>query len=307
MNKNKAVVLAKVQTGLGVDATPVGTDAILCEDPSIEPVTKELERNNISSYFGTDAPVNIGEALKLSFTTELKGAGAAGTAPEIGVLFRGANYTETISAGVSVAYDPNSLTSTAELLTLYYYLDGILFKLIDARGDWELSAKSGEYAKIKWTFTGIYAGPVDAAIVSPTFDTTVPPRFVSALLSIHSVSPVFESLTIKGGNEIGKRVNANASTGVLEYFIKNRKVTGELDPEAVTAATKDWWAAWAASTAAAFTTTIGSSAGNRCVITGPKVSIGALGYGDRDGVATMKMPLKFNRNAGNDEIKFLFN
>ncbi|MEW5745283.1 MAG: hypothetical protein AB1805_07605 [Nitrospirota bacterium] len=308
MNSNKAVILAKVEGSYGVDANPTAAaNAILCEKPTIEVMSKKLERNNVKPYFGNLAPVNIGEGLKLSFSTEIKGSGTVGTAPEIGVLFRGCNFTETITPGVKVDYDPNSNTSTGESLSMYYYLDGILHKILGSRGTFSYESKAGEYGKIKWDFTGIFAGPVDQAIVTGVYNQTVaPPRFVSAAFSIDSYAAIIETLKIDIANEIGKRPSANAATGILEYFIKNRKPTGEIDPEAVPLATKDFWTLWSNSSRVAMTSTLGAVAGNKLITTAPKVGLGDLKYGDREDVVTYGMPLVFTPNAGNDELKFSF-
>jgi len=83
VNKNKAVVLAKIEATYSTDAAPLAANAILCEGPEIEILDKALERNNVKPTFGAKQKVNIGEGLKLSFSTELRGSGAAppATAP----------------------------------------------------------------------------------------------------------------------------------------------------------------------------------------------------------------------------------
>ena len=124
--------------------------------------------------------------------------------------------------------------------------------------------------------------------------------------AIGGYTPVFESLTIDCDSEVVPHPDANHATGNREYFIKDRPLTGSIDPDMTLVAANDWWAKMAASTLQAFTTRIGSVAGNICTITGPKVSFGALGYGDRNGIMTASVPLTFTPNTGNDEIKLSF-
>lgn len=306
MLTNKAVILAKVETTYGTDAAPLPANAILCSVPKLSPIVDHLERNNIKPYMGKLAGVNVGRGLKIEFDTEVRGSGTAGTAPDFGVLFRGCNFTETIVASTSVAYDPNSATTNAESLTIYFYIDGILHKLMGARGSWKLNAKSGGYASITWSFTGLFAGPADTAIVSPTYTAVVPAAYVAAQLAIGGYTPVFESLSIDCGGEVVPHPDANHATGNREFFIKDRPITGSIDPDMTLVAANDWWAKMAASTLQAFTSRIGSVAGNICTITGPKVSFGALGYGDRNGIMTVSVPLTFSPDGGNDEIKLSF-
>lgn len=314
MNKNKAVVLAKIETVYGTDPTPTGVaNAILCEGPEISVIAKSLERNNVKPVFGAKEKLNIGEGLKLTFSTELRGGGAAlpSTPPPIGPLFRGAGFTETIVAtpgAECTKYTPHSLTDTAESLTLYFYMDGVLHKLLGARGTGpELDIKVNEYGKLKWEFSGLYAGIVDAALVTPTFNATKPPPFRAAAFTIDTYAAIIETLKISCKGEVAKRPDANAATGILAYFIKERTVTGEIDPEMVLKATKDFWGLWEASSQAAFTATVGSVASNRCVISAPAVEFDEPKYGDRENRLTLAMPLRFVPTSSTPEIEFKFN
>ncbi len=303
----KAVILAAIEAGYGVDAAPTAAaNAILCEPPKLSVLSKKLTRNNTRAYLGQLAPVNIGQGLKLEFKTEFKGSGVVATVPEIGVLFRACGYTETIVPATSVDYDPNSDVFNGESVTIYYYLDGMLHKVAGCRGTFKLAAKVGGYPAVTWTFTGIYAGPVDQALVTGTYNQTVPPNFVSAAFQLDGYAGVVESLNIDGGNTVTPRASANAATGILEYYISARAVAGDCDPEAPGLATKNFWDMWSNSNRVALTCDIGQTAGNKCVITAPKVALGDIQYGDRNGMATLALPLVFTPNAGNDEIKFSF-
>lgn len=308
MIKTKGLVLAKVETTYALDAAPTNIlNAILCEVPEVSVIGRGLERTNMLATYGARRKVNIGDGVKVVFSTELKGSGTAGTAPEIGPLFRACNFTETIAAGASVSYDPNSLQSTAESITIWVYIDGICHKVTGCRGTFDMELKAGEYGKIKWEFTGLYQGPVDLALATGTFNQTIPARFLSAQFALDSYAGIIENCKISIGNEITKRVSANAITGILEYFIKQRNVTGNVDPEMVLVATKDFWTLWSGSSAVAFTARVGSTAGNICTITGPRVQLSeALKYGDRENILTLDMPIIFTPNTGNDEIKFMF-
>lgn len=232
MVRTRAMLYAKIETTYGTDPTPVAaTNAILVADPEIEVVAKKLERKNVVSYYGALSKIMAGEAIKIKFKTELKGYGSAGTAPEIGPLFRACNMTEVVSGGVSVTYTPNSNASTGESVTLYFWRHNLLHKVVGCRGAFDIDLKSGEYGMVSWEFTGIYAGPLDSPIPTGTFNATLPARFVSASFAIDSFAAVIETLKIKVANEIARRPSANASTGILEYFVKGRTVTGETDPE----------------------------------------------------------------------------
>lgn len=306
--KSKAVVLAKIESVYGTDPTPTaGANAILCSAPEVEPLGRRLNRENVKPYYGADVGLNIGEGVKVSFSVELKGSGAAGTAPEIGPLIRACNFTETITPGVKVDYDPNSAPDTGESATIHFYRHDILHKITGCRGTFGFELKAGEYGEMSFEFTGLYQGPVDSTIpASPTFNTTQPARFLSASFAIDTYSARIENLKADMNNQISRRPDANAATGILEYFIGGREVKGECDPEAVALATKDFWAMWANSSQVALTGTVGTAAGNKCVITGPAVQADTPKYGERENILTYALPLIFTPSAGNDEIKLSF-
>lgn len=304
---SKGVLLAKVQAQLGVDPVPTPqANAIRVEDPKVEVAWKKLARKFSKPYMGADRQIIIGESVKVSFKTELKGSGVKGTAPEIGVLFRGCNFTETIVPATKVDYDPNTLLDSAEAITIYAYKDGILRKILDCRASGSLESKAGEYGYLNWEFTGIYAGPVDEANPAPTLNETHPPRFISANFSLGAYPAVIEMLKINFGLEIAKRSDANAATGIKQFIIKNRKMTANIDPEVVALATKNWESILTANTESPLSATFGSVDGNKIVISAPKCSLDDLKDSEREGIWTYDAPLVLLPDAGNDEVKFSF-
>jgi len=309
MNINKAVLLAKVQAALGTDPTPTAIlNAILCENPEYDVIDSKVERTNIKPSYGANRFAAIGEGQRIKFVTELKGSGAAATPPEIGVLFRGCGFTQTIDAtpgSESVSYDPHS-DKDGEAITIYYYLDAILHKIIDCRGTFSIDAPVNKYAKVTWEFTGIHAGPVAGELPTPTFNETVPPFVRAAEFAIDDYAAVIDGIKIDIKNDIVKEPDLNAATGIKQWFIKERMVSGNIDPEVVALATKDFWAMWEACEAVPFAATIGQLTGNRCKITGPAVQIDKPKYGNRENILTMGLPLVFTPGTVDDDISFKF-
>jgi hypothetical protein len=309
MQRDRTLILAKVEATYGTDPTPTpAANAILAEGVEVSAVGRRLERGAYPGFMGKIAPVNIGEAVRVRFTTEIKGkGGAVDVPPEIGVLFKGCNFTETINIGVSVIYLPNSNISGNTSIAIYAYQHDILHKILGARGTFSGVCVATEYTKITWEFTGIYAGPADQSIPAGTFATTIPPRFLSASFAFDAYAAVINSFNFDIGNAIAKRVDANSATGIKEWLITNREPRGSIDPEMVTVATKDLWGYWSASTQAAITATIGSATGNKCVIDAPKAVLDVPSYGDRENWLILNCPFSLHPTAaGNDELKFTF-
>lgn len=306
----KGVILAKIQSGgIGVDPVPdPGTDALLVEDVKIEPVFKTIEQNHFVPYMGAKQSIIIGETVKVSFKTKFRGSGTAGVAGKLDPFYRACNYTATPgSTPTRIDYIPNSLLDSGELFTLYAYKDGTLRKILDCKTSKAiLIAKAGDPGDIEWECTGIYDGLADIATPEPDFSAElaiVPPRFISAALTLDGDSIVIENLKVDFGPVVGRRPDANAATGILQYFQKNRTVTVNLDPEVVAVATRDWEAEMLAGSLLAFTATFGASAGNKIVLTASQLQVMELKDAEREGIWTQDLTLKaIPTSAGNDEF-----
>lgn len=146
-------ILAKLEVTEGTDPTPTGSaNALLVSDMSINPLNAQnVDRALIRPYFGGSEQL-VGTAnLEVSFTVELAGSGTAATPPAWGVLLRGCGFSET--ATTFVAYVPDT-PANQKSVTIYYYDDGVLHKLLGAKGTFTLAAGVGERPVLQFTFTG---------------------------------------------------------------------------------------------------------------------------------------------------------
>ena len=76
MFKNRALILAKTESSYGVDPVPTtALNAILTDLPEVDVVMKKLDRLNVKAFFGNRPAISIGEAIKISFSTEVQGSG----------------------------------------------------------------------------------------------------------------------------------------------------------------------------------------------------------------------------------------
>lgn len=112
---NKQLLLAKVEGTFNTDATPVaGSDAIQCEEPDFQTDFIVLERPFIKPNWSRTAH-GIGRKLaKITFTTEVKNGGAAGTQCKLGRLLTGCGLKENLfaSAVTGTATGGSSTTIT---------------------------------------------------------------------------------------------------------------------------------------------------------------------------------------------------
>jgi len=308
--EEKQLILAKVETTYGSDPTPtVSANALLTGKVNIEIVDASRERKVMLPYFGSLQKIPLGEGVKISFSVEVRGSGTATTPPRVAALLRAANLTETIGASY-VDYDPNSSTD-GESCTIYFYQDGILWKVLGCMTESiKLSAKANEIATLEFSLLGLWGGKAsitDTSFPSPTYEATSikPPIFNSATFTVHSYAGIISNFEVTIKNKIAKRLSANATNGILRYSIVGREVEGSIDPELVALSSFNPFDLWEDGDAGTITATIGSSAGNKYVITLSDTVIAPPKLGGREGMATYALSFTAHPtlSAGNGEIK----
>jgi hypothetical protein len=308
MLKQLTVILAKVEATYNVDPVPTGAaDAILVENPSWSlDSARRFERMPVKASLAPLKSLYGGSLMTVSFDVEVKGSGAAGTPPEIGVLLRGCGFGETIVASTSVEYEP--VSTALKSITIYYYEDGIRRILTGCRGNVNFSAEVGGPGKLSFAFTGHYSAPTDVAVATPTFDTTVPSVWLGmASFLVDSYAAVITKLAFDMGNEVAKPGTIIAADGYGEIRITRRNVTGSMDPEQTLVATYNWINKWQTVATGALTCgTLGTVAGNRYLLTMPALTWSSLAPADKEGISTFEAAFEARESASDDEISFLF-
>lgn len=286
----REVIALKIESTYNTDAVPTATNAILVENvkPSYDGV-RMIARAPLKSTLGKEKSIHAGNLMKLSFSAEVKGSGAAGTAPEIGEALRACGLDETIVASTSVTYAP--VSASIESATIYYYHDGKLQKMTGCRGNVDFAFSVDDKVMANFEFTGHDAGDSDVALLSGTYDATVPAPFVNVAFACGGYAAVISALSLNLGNALATPPDANASDGYSEIIITDRDVTGSFDPAHTLKATEDWIADWKAGTNKLITTgAIGSTAGNILTLNIPTAYYSdAPGFGDRDGLRTLEI------------------
>lgn len=297
------LLLAKIETVTGTDPIPTAiANAVLARAVTPQPIMADFaERTNIHPYFGTSGQVAVAQHSECELEIELAGAGTAGTAPAYGPMLRACGFAETVSAGTSVIYAP--VTDGLETVTLYYYLDGVLHKMSNCRGNvvFELNARS--IPVMKYKFTGLYTAATDTALPAGAVYTGFKaPLAVNKVntptMTLHGKSAAMQTLSIDMGNQIVYR-NLIGSESVE---MTDRKATGQTSIEMVPVATYAWHEAVRLGTLGAFSVTHGVTAGAIVQIDAPKTQLISPQYADSDGIAMINLGLDMQPNAGNDEV-----
>lgn len=300
----KKLILAKVETTYGTDATPTGAaNAILTRNLSITPLAGDVVGRNLNSAnLGNELQIQVGQYVEVEFEVEVAGGGAAGTAPKYGPLLTACNFVETINASVSVVYAPTSTSTNFKSTTIYFHHDGQKHAVTGARGTVSCDLSPGSIPAFRFKFTGLYNNPSSVADPTPTTTAFQTPLAVNKVntptFSVHATTPVLYSLSWDMANEVFYRNVVGAES--VEFV--DRAPTGSIVIEAPTITTKNWFSTALASTTGAMQLVHGTAAGNIVQFDAPAVQVFQPRYGEQNGVSTLEMNLAFVPNSGNDEL-----
>lgn len=299
----KRVILAKIETTYGTDPTPTGAaNAILVRNLNVTPQSSQMVgRELIRPYLGNSEQLMASTHVELDFEVEVAGAGAAGTVPGYGPLLRACGLSETVTAATKVDYKP--VSTGFESVTVYFNVDGVLHKVTGARGDVEMTLNSAQIPVFKFKFVGIYNAPTDTALPAVTYTVFQTPLVANSTntpaFSLFGASPVLESLSMQLGNQVDFRT----LIGSQYVQITDRKSAGQVQFEANTIATKDWFATAIGNTLGALSLTHGTAAGNKVILTSSTVDLMQPTYADNNGVQMIQCGYVLTpTTAGNDEF-----
>ena len=361
-NKN-ALLLAKIESTSGVDASPVAaTDALLVLNPSPPKFSvNNVQTNELSGSLDGLGPLVGGKKAEITFEVYLKGSGTAGTPPEYADLLKACGMAETIlgtalpvsaeacaaggsttsailgvsasttaqayrgmpinltgvAAGNSFISDYTSgkaatLTDTMGAaivattsyqipanvvygpasnnipsLTMYYYIDGIRYRLVGCRGQMNIKLDTNGVAVLQFTFMGMFLDKADASMpASPVFDATRPPIFLNGKCLINRLPAATRAIQLSDGMQLVFPDDPNAVEGINTPEHTSRRWTGSMDPLETLVATRDLLADMTAGTSRIMHARFGQVAGNRVGITIPQARFTQVNPGDRDGMAT---------------------
>ena len=299
--------MAKKETTYGTNSTPAAVDAILVRNLDITPQESEIvSRDLIRPYLGASEQLLANTRVRCTIEVELAGSGTAGTAPKFGPLLQACGLGVTTVATTSNTYAPVSTAFSS--CTIVYNIDGVQHTLTGCRGTVSMNCQLGQIPTLSFEMTGIYNGPTDtAAPTGITYVAATPLIFKegnTSAFSFYAYSGCLSTVSLQLANNIVYRELVGCTKEVL---IVDRQPTGEVQIEAPTIATKDYFSIALATATGNLTFTHGTTAGNRVVYTAPTVDILNPTYTDMDGIHMLTLPyVPIPTGAGNNEFTLAF-
>lgn len=305
---------AKIEVTEGsAETLAAGDVGALIINPSYKPEITLLPREVVFDSLSKFRDIPGTQAGRITFRSEMKGSGTAGTAPAIGKFLKACGFGETVVAVTSVTYAPISAaipTLTIALNSGDDAASGVRRLLKGCRGNVKFMGKVGEPMFAEFEFLGVYVPPTDLApIGAVTYElTTEPQPILSATFSIGGYAAKIENLTVDMTNTLALRTDISQASGFFSCLVTDRRPKGGFDPEDTLVATQDWWGKLKAGTEGAMSMVIGATGGNIITITAPKVQYANVQEAERNRLMTLGVELNFNKSvsAGNDEVSIAF-
>lgn len=295
---------AKIETTAGTAISLAAADGTInFFNAQVIDNTEFLERVGQSAYERIAGSIG-GRVGQATFQTDLvPGSGghpawASLLLPACGWVASGDTYTpRTEPAG-----------SNVKTLTMAKYTNGIYEQIHGAMGTFSITFSAGRTAVVDWTFTGCYTEPTDVSIITPTYVTTNPLRFVSSALAVGSYTPKIDTLTLNAGNDVVLLPDSRSATGYSHANVRDRNITISIDPERALVASVPWNTDWASRTPRAISWAM-SESNLGITFTAPAAQImAAPAPGERGGARVDTVTFQCNRSAsgGLDGLSIAF-
>lgn len=301
----RKVITAKIEAVYGTDPVPaVATDSLLVHNFSATPKQiRYVERDPALPYFGNGGQIKVGETMQMQFDVEIAGAGAVADAPKFGPLLRGCSLSQTITP-ITGPVDYAPVTTGEESVTIYFYWEGLLHKMLGARGTIGWTFSAGQVPLKRFTFEGLYGGVTDVALPVPTLTGWQRPKAVNkanTTFALHGFAAVLRELTVNQGNVMQYVNNPNDES--IRFI--DRKARGSVTIEMPLIAAKNFFSTIDAETVGPLALAHGTVAGNKALLNAAQVQLTNPAYSEGDGTAVLQMGLEFQPSAaGNDEFKY---
>jgi hypothetical protein len=321
-----SVVLAKLEVTYGTDPGTVtgAANAILVSNLTVNPLNaNNVDRDLVRSSFGASEQLVGSAYVEISMDVEFQHSGTAGTVAAWDPLLQACGFavgaTGTVPARVDhiLATDYSALKS----VTIYYYDDGVLHKLLGARGSFSVNLNVGERPTYSFRFLGLDGGVTAVSNAVPTLTAFKSPLVVTdtntGAITMGAVT--YSAGALAGGTEyvgagfdfdLGNDVQftdllGTASAAGQSVDITDRATTGKIRLDLTAANEVTFMTSVKANTTQALGLVHGTAAGFKMLVYFPVVQIINPQLEEINGRRMIGFDMRVLPSAGNDEIRIV--
>jgi hypothetical protein len=201
----------------------------------------------------------------------------------------------TSSTGMTIA-KWEGLTTTARYKSIFGAMGNAVFNF-----------RPGDICPINFNFRGLWATPSTVSVPTVTHQTTTPPRFAGATLTIGGDSYVCNGLTFDMGNQIILRETEQTVQGYKSAWVVDRTPTIRISPEALPFGTggKNWFTDYYAGQTAQIIAVLGTVSNNIITLTAPACQlITPPDDEDRNGILADSLEFRCNQNSDTEDSEY---
>ena len=313
----KTVILAKVETTAGTDAVPTGAaNAIQAFDVSITPVDAQLVPIDvITPWFGGAINLVATSCVKCSFSVLLGGAGLAATGTAWGQLLLGCGVAETTGLTVPNRVEYTLITDLMKTLTIYWYDDGLLHKMLGAFGNVKLSAKRGDAPKLMFDFIGVDGTPSATANATAVLTAwKIPPTIAKANVTDIQLGCTYSAGALTGGTlynssgidlDFGNVVNFAPLLNQEQVILSDRSLKGSIELDLTAGQEVTQIANVKANAVTGMGFEIGNTSGNKIMLHMPSVQLLSPKKVNFNGMRLIGFDIEPTPVTGNDELRLI--
>lgn len=313
----KTVVLVKPEATYGADAGPTGAlNAMKAFDMSITPLElSAIQINAMANYFGAAVYLPGTSFSKCSFSVLLSGAGAAATVPAWGAPLLGCAMSELTGLTVPARVEYLPASDSLKSLTIYWYDDGLLHKMVGVMGSVALSAKAGEAPKMVYTFTGLKTTPEVTANVAGVLTAWKDPVAIKmGNVTDIKLGAAYAAGALTGGTDynssgltldMGAQVDFAPLLSAEKVVFQDRKFKGSMSLDLSPTQEAAMIAAIEARTTQSLGFVIGTTTGNKIMLHAPAMVPKAHKKEEFKGMRMVGIDFELDPVLGNDELRIV--
>lgn len=216
------------------------------------------------------------------------------------------DVTTQYSIAAQAVYAP--VSTGLESLSIYTYLDGLLHKLLYARGSVQAKLSPKNLGLLSFDFTALFATPTDVALpttgdLSAWKQPAPIGNVYSSGFALHGFAANFYDLSVNIGQKV---IHDDNCVGTDDVLITDRGPSGSVSIRAPLMAEKDYFTAAKNATLGSLALTHGTAAGSRFRLACPSTQVKAPKNAEKEGIVTLGMDLRICPVNGNDETFFIF-
>lgn len=321
--RNQAI-LAKIETTYGTDPTPTGgSNAILVSGLSCNPLAAtNIDRALIRNYLGGSEQIVGSNYVEVSFDVEFQNGGTAGTAAAWDPLLQACGYTagSALTTPSRVEHALESTYSSWKSLTIYYHDDGVLHKLLGARGTVSMDLTVGARPVFKFRFIGLNGGVTATANPSTTLTGFKAPLAVTdSNTGALTLGCTYATGALSGGTEyvaggmsidLGNDVQfvdllGTAAAAGQSIDFAQRSATGSIEFDLTAANEVSFMTNVLANTTQSIGLVHGTTAGYKMLVFMPAVQLINPKKVEKQGRRLIGYDMRVIPSSGNDEIKIV--